>query len=83
MIISEVIIRKRFDDTVLKAIVSVTFDNCFTVHDIKIVYANNKYFTVMPNKKTKFGKISDVAHPINKEFRDILEKSILEEYFKC
>lgn len=82
MTITEVKIRKMFDENVLKAIVSVTFDNCFTVHDIKVVYANSRYFTVMPNKKLRDGKVSDTAHPINKEFRDHLEETILEEYFR-
>ena len=82
MKITEVKIRKIFYENVLKAIVSVTFDECFTVHDIKIVYANSRYFTVMPNKKTKDGRISDIAHPINKEFRETLEKSVLEVYFE-
>ena len=80
MKITEIKIRKLFDENALKAIVSVTFDNCFTVHDIKVVYANSKYFTVMPNKKAKDGKISDVAHPINREFREILEKAIINHY---
>lgn len=83
MQITEVKIRKIFDENVLKAIVSVTFDQCFTVHDIKIVYANSKYFIVMPNKKTKDGRISDIAHPINKEFRETLEKEVLEQYNKA
>lgn len=83
MQITEVKIRKIFEENVLKAIVSVTFDGCFTVHDIKIVYANSKHFIVMPNKKTKDGRISDIAHPINKEFRDILEKEVLEQYNKA
>lgn len=82
MKITEVKIRKIFYENVLKAIVSVTFDECFTVHDIKIVYANSRYFTVMPNKKTKDGRISDIAHPINREFREELEKAILETYFE-
>lgn len=82
MTITEVKIRKLFEENVLKAIVSVTFDNCFTVHDIKVVHANSKYFTVMPNKKLRDGKVSDTAHPINKEFRDILEERILDEYFR-
>ena len=81
MSITEVKIRKLFDESVLKAIVSVTFDDCFTVHDIKVVYANSRYFTVMPNKKMRDGKVSDTAHPINKEFRDLLERAILEQYF--
>lgn len=80
MKITEIKIRKLFDESALKAIVSVTFDNCFTVHDIKVVYANSKYFTVMPNKKSKDGRISDVAHPINREFREILESEIINHY---
>ena len=83
MQITEVKIRKIFDENVLKAIVSVTFDQCFTVHDIKIVYANSKYFIVMPNKKTRDGRISDIAHPINREFRETLEKEVLEQYNKA
>ena len=81
MQVTEIKIRKLFEENVLKAIVSVTFDDCFTVHDIKIVYANSRYFTVMPNKKSKDGRTSDIAHPINKEFRDTLEKNILNKYF--
>ena len=81
MQISDIKIRKTFDENVLKAVVSLTFDNCFTVHDIKIVYANEKYFTVMPNKKSRDGRISDVAHPINKDFREKLEREVLEYYF--
>lgn len=80
MKITEIKIRKLFDESALKAIVSVTFDNCFTVHDIKVVYANSKYFTVMPNKKSKDGRISDVAHPINREFRESLEREIINHY---
>ena len=81
MQISEIKIRKIFNENVLKAIVSVTFDNCFTVHDIKIVCANSRYFTVMPNKKSKDGRLSDIAHPINKDFRELLESEILRVYF--
>ena len=81
MKITEVKIRKLFDENVLKAIASVTFDNCFTVHDIKIVRADSRYFTVMPNKKLKDGKTADTAHPINKEFRDILDETVIREYF--
>ena len=80
MKITETKIRKSFENSVLCAIASVTFDNCFTVHDIKIIYVNNRYIIVMPNKKTKDGRLSDVCHPINKEFRNELEEEILKEY---
>ncbi len=80
MKISDVKIRKTFDDGTLKAIVSVTFDNSFTVHDIKIVYVNSKYIIVMPNKKLSSGRLSDIAHPINSEFRTELEETIIHIY---
>ena len=83
MQISEIKIRKTFNENVLKAVVSVTFDGCFTVHDIKIVCANSRYFTVMPNKKSKDGRLSDIAHPINREFREKLDSEILRVYFSA
>ena len=82
MQITEIKIRKIFDENVLKAVVSVTFDKCFTVHDIKIVNANSRFFIVMPNKKGKDGRLSDIAHPINKAFREALEASVLDFYFR-
>lgn len=80
MKITEIRIRKTFENSVLRAIVSVTFDSCFTVHDIKIINVNSGFIIVMPNKKTKDGRLSDVCHPINKEFRRVLEEEILKEY---
>ena len=80
MNITEIKIRKTFDENVLKAIVSITFDNCFTVHDIKVVYANERLFVVMPNKKSKDGRTADIAHPINSEFRGIIESNVLSAY---
>ena len=82
MEITEVKIRKIFEESTLRAIVSVTFDDCFTVHDIKIVFANSAYILVMPNKKLSSGRMSDIAHPINSEFRGRLEKAVLDEYEK-
>ncbi len=80
MKITDVKIRKLFTQNILCAIASVTFDNCFTVHDIKIVCVDSKYFIVMPNKKYRDGKIADVAHPINKEFREEMEQAVLSKY---
>ena len=81
MEITEVRIRKRFDGVPLCAVASVTFDRCFTVHDIKVVYAGGRYFTVMPNRKAPDGRLIDVAHPIDRAFRERLEQRILEAYF--
>lgn len=65
----------------LKAVASVVFDDCFVVHDIKVLEsANNEVFITMPNKKLPNGRFKDVAHPINSEFRNLIIKSVLDEY---
>lgn len=64
----------------MKAVVSVTFDNSFVVHDIKIIEGQDKLFTAMPSRKTQEGEFKDIAHPINREMRLKLEDAILAEY---
>ncbi len=64
----------------MKAVASVTFDNVFVVHDIKIIQGNNKLFTAMPSRKTPDNEFKDIAHPITTEMRASLEASILEKY---
>ena len=64
----------------MKAIVSVTFDNAFVVHDIKIIEGQDKLFTAMPSRKTPDNEFKDIAHPINSEMRNTLESAILREY---
>lgn len=64
----------------MKAVVSVTFDDAFVVHDIKIIEGQEKLFTAMPSRKTQDGEFKDIAHPINREMRVKLEESILAEY---
>lgn len=81
MKISDVKIRRIFENEVLKAVASVTFDECFAVHDIKVIFANDRYFIVMPSKKTKYDTNTDIAHPINSDFRNELEGAVLEKYF--
>ncbi|MBQ0102230.1 MAG: septation regulator SpoVG [Firmicutes bacterium] len=81
MQITDIKIRKVFDDeTTLKAVASVTFDNCFVVHDIKVIKANDKVFIVMPTRRNGEGKFKDVAHPINPEFRAYIEEKVLACY---
>lgn len=82
MQITDIKIRKAFEDGPMKAVVSVTFDNQFAVHDIKVIYANEKYFIVMPSRKNADGTYRDIAHPINAEFRATMEKEVLERYFE-
>lgn len=64
----------------MKAVVSVTFDDAFVVHDIKIIEGQDKLFTAMPSRKTPDNEFKDIAHPINSSMREILENAILNEY---
>ena len=81
MQITDVKIRKIFDDAdPMKAIVSVTFDGQLAVHDIKVIYAKEKYFIVMPSRKNPDGSFRDIVHPINSVFRSELEAAVIEAY---
>ena len=64
----------------MKAVASVTFDNEFAVHDIKIIESQNGLFIAMPSRKTPNGQFRDIAHPINAETREKIQKAILEAY---
>lgn len=64
----------------VKGIASITIDNCFVVHNIKIIESQNGLFIRMPSIKTADGTFKDIAHPINSEARDKIQKAILEEY---
>lgn len=75
MQVTDVRIRKITNEGRMKAIVSVTFDNCFVVHDIKIIEGQNGLFIAMPSRKTPEGEFKDIAHPINQETRDMVQKS--------
>ena len=82
MNITDVRIRKIAADGKMKAIVSVTFDNEFVVHDIKVIEGQNGHFIAMPSRKTPDGEFKDIAHPINTQTREALQSSILKEYEK-
>ena len=80
MQITELRIRKVEDEGKLRAYVTVTFDSCFVVHNVKIIEGQNGLFIAMPSRKTANGEYKDVAHPISPEFRAELQNKILEEY---
>lgn len=80
MQITELRIRKVDDDTKLRAYVTVTFDNCFVVHNVKVIEGQNGLFIAMPSRKTATGEYKDVAHPISPEFRTELQGRIVDEY---
>ena len=64
----------------MKAVVSITFDDCFVVHDIKVIEGQDKLFIAMPSRKTPDGEFKDIAHPINISTREELERKILAKY---
>jgi len=80
MDITDIRIRKINQDSKMKAIVSVTFDNALAVHDIKIIEGADKLFVAMPSRKTPEGEYKDITHPINSTMRSTLEHLILEKY---
>lgn len=80
MQITDVRVRKLTKEGKMKAVVSVTIDNEFVVHDIKVIEGEKGLFIAMPSKKAVDGEYRDIAHPINSETRDRLQQVILEKY---
>ncbi len=64
----------------LKAYVSIVLDDCFLVSDLKVIQGPNGHFISMPSKRKKNGEFKDIAHPLNRETRELMERRILEEY---
>lgn len=85
MQITEVNIRKVFgESTAMKAVASVTFDDCFVVHDIKVIDGKKGMFIAMPSKKGREeDKFMDIAHPLNQEMRDMIRRAVFEAYYKA
>ena len=80
MQITDVKVRKINAEGRMKAVVSVTFDDCFVVHDIKVIEGQEKLFIAMPSRKTPDGEFKDIAHPINAEMRELLQDTVLAKY---
>ena len=80
MKITNIKIRKLFDEGPMRAVVSVTLDDQMALHDIKVIYAAEKYFIVMPSRKNPDGTYRDIVHPINADFRKHLESAVLRAY---
>ncbi|MBE5955288.1 MAG: septation protein SpoVG [Lachnospiraceae bacterium] len=80
MQITDVRIRKVTKESKMKAVVSITLDNEFVVHDIKVIEGEKGLFIAMPSRKAADGEYRDIAHPINSETRDRIQKMILERY---
>jgi len=80
MQITDIKVRKINAEGRMKAVVSVTFDDAFVVHDIKVIEGQEKLFIAMPSRKTPDGEFKDIAHPINAEMRELLQQMILSKY---
>ena len=80
MQITDLRVRKINSENRMKAVASVTFDNEFVVHDIKVIESQDELFIAMPRRKTPNGEFKDIAHPINTETREKIQKAILEAY---
>ncbi len=81
MIITDVNLKILNKDNTIKAIASMTIEDCFVVHNIKVLDVEGNIFVAMPSKKLSDGTFKDLAHPINKETRSIVEKAILDKYY--
>ena len=80
MQITDVRIRKVAKEGKMKAVVSITIDNEFVVHDIKVIEAEKGLFIAMPSRKAADGEYRDIAHPINSDTRNMIQTLILEQY---
>lgn len=80
MEITDVRLRKVNSENRMKAVASVTFDDAFVVHDIKVIESADETFIAMPSRRTPKGEFKDIAHPINSETREMIQKAILEAY---
>ena len=83
MKITDVRVRKSTKEGKMKAIVSITLDDEFVVHDIKVIDGEKGLFIAMPSKKATDGEYRDIAHPINSDTRERIQRIILDSYQKA
>jgi len=78
--VTDVRVRKVLQEGKMKAIVSVTLDDAFVIHDVKVVEGQNGLFVAMPSRKTPDGEFRDIAHPITSSAREIIQSAVLQAY---
>ncbi|MFA5514565.1 MAG: septation regulator SpoVG [Sphaerochaetaceae bacterium] len=83
MEITDVRVRKISSEGKLRAYATITFDNQFVIHNLKVIDGKSGLFVAMPSRKTKSGEFKDVAHPISSDFRNTMQEAILEAYDKA
>ncbi|MDE5976999.1 MAG: septation regulator SpoVG [Turicibacter sp.] len=80
MNITDVRIRKVETDNRMKAIASITLDDCFVIHDLRVIQGDEHLFVAMPSRKTATGEFKDIAHPIKHDARQELEQFVIKAY---
>ena len=80
MQITDVRVRKITSQNRMKAIASITLDDVFVIHDIKVIESDKGLFIAMPSRKTPNGEFKDIAHPINTETREMIQTAIIDKY---
>ena len=80
MEITDIRIKKVASEGKMKAVASVTFDNAFAVHDVKVIEGPDKLVVAVPSRRTPDGEYRDIAHPINSDMRNMLESKVLAAY---
>ncbi|MEG1009648.1 MAG: septation regulator SpoVG, partial [Clostridia bacterium] len=73
-------VRKIVSQNRMKAIASITIDDVFVIHDIKIIESDKGLFIAMPSRKTPNGEFKDIAHPINTETREMIQEQVIKKY---
>jgi stage V sporulation protein G len=80
MKVTNVRVKKIENKNRLKAVATITFDECFVIHELRLIEGKNGLFVAMPSKKSSQGEFRDVCHPINKELREEIEASVIDAY---
>lgn len=73
---------REIDMNMVKGIASIIIDDCFVVHDLRVVDGDRGFFVAMPSRKLPNGDFKDIAHPLNAETREKIQKAVLNEFFK-
>lgn len=80
MKVTDVRMRKLVTDSRMKALASITLDEAFVIHDLRVIVGNNGLFVAMPSKRTSDGEFRDIAHPINSEMRQEIQEAVMKVY---
>ena len=80
MNITDIKVRKTMSESKMRAVASVTFDDMFVVHDIKVIEGDKGLFIAMPSRKSEDGMYRDIAHPINQSARTLLQNKVIDAY---